>query len=45
MSVAILKEVIYMEFFREKKQTIVLIITITFILWTVAGLVLPLFMQ
>lgn len=33
-----------MEFFREKKQTIVLIITITFILWTVAGMIVPLFM-
>ena len=33
-----------MEFFRKNKKTIVLIITLTFILWTVAGLLMPLFM-
>ena len=38
------EEVFNMEFLRNNKQTIILVITITFILWTVAGMVLPLFM-
>lgn len=33
-----------MDFFRNNKKTIVLIITVTFILWTVAGILFPLFM-
>ena len=33
-----------MEFLRNNKKTIVLIITITFIMWTVAGILFPLFM-
>lgn len=33
-----------MEFFRKHKKTIVLIIAFSFILWTVAGILMPLFM-
>jgi hypothetical protein len=33
-----------MEFFRNNKKTIILVITVTFIIWTVAGALLPLFM-
>ncbi len=32
-----------MEFFRNNKKTIILIITVTFILWTIAGMLMPLF--
>jgi len=33
-----------MEFLRNNKKTIILVITLTFILWTVVGMMLPLFM-